>query len=370
MGLAPFGAAGAQDLEPQEPQDRIFRCETSLQLASLKAVAADTKGLAIDDTTFENCTGDILEVWPNTNTKVTSVRLFMPWGVAEPHTFLTDRLVAWKQLKAFAQRNNVMFLLGTSISCSQESDEKEWQLTKQFMKYLGSQHFMGLSMGNELEMLYLNNSRHRLNSDAVECRKRLFEDGVYESEFDRRVAELDKMPGFSNMPLSAVFGMYSTAQNPFLPEVASFLKHVWGKYGHRFAFSFNLYPYFDPTVRCSPGYISAATSFDAKGMVPNMARVIRSRMEAIGAVNAKLWIGETGWSSPKSAMVEDEVADCEAFSSQATLTRFYEGFIQWDTAASRVDHVFYFSMHDSQTYEGQEHFGLVSRCGETLCKLN
>lgn len=343
-----------------------FNCRSNLSLATVRN--AGKKGMCLDDTTFELCSGELPEYWPHTGTKVTSMRIFKAWGVAPPTIFHTDRLAAWANVKAFAQRNGVKFLIGTSVGCDKAGDETEWQLARQFMAFVGPQHIMGLAVGNELELLYMKSGEYQ----NPECLKGLFEGRVYEREFYRRVAEMDKMPGFSGIPVTAVFGMYVMAGQPFVQQwnsgIAEFLKAVWHTYGQRFVFSFNLYPYFDPSSRCTPASIRAATDFHS-GMVPGSARAVRLRMQAMGAGTARLWVGETGWSTPESASVAAMAAGCADFSSASTFKNFYNNFLDWDLASAGVDHVFYFTIHDSKNFDAPEHFGLIGECGSAQCKL-
>eukprot|EP00930_Biecheleria_cincta_P002926 TRINITY_DN103882_c0_g1_i1.p1 TRINITY_DN103882_c0_g1~~TRINITY_DN103882_c0_g1_i1.p1 ORF type:complete len:210 (+),score=29.40 TRINITY_DN103882_c0_g1_i1:73-630(+) len=184
---------------------------------------------------------------------------------------------------------------------------------------------------------------------------------------------MDNMPGFADLPVTAVFGLYVTSAEPFVDTwnagILTFLKDVWWQYGHRFIFTFNVYPYFDLTVQCNARYIEAATSFQNNGWVPSVVRGLRRRMQNIGAGAARLWLGEIGWSSPESPNVPAQVAGCEAFSSLDTFKKFYQGFLEWDLASAGVDHAFYFSIHDSVNFHLPEHFGLIEHCGSSECKI-
>merc|ERR1712151_723667 len=52
---------------------------------------------------------------------------------------------------------------------------------------------------------------------------------------------------------------------------------------------------------------------------------------------------------------------------------FYEGFLSWDLSIGAdlhpPDHVFYFTVHDSNSYQYKEHFGLLESCETHVCKL-
>merc|ERR1712187_752017 len=110
------------------------------------------KGIALDDTTFENCADQIPTHWPNTNQKVLSVRLFKPWGMTDPKFFHGDRHKSWKGLKGFAQASGAKFLVGVSVTCNHNEDEQEWSVGREFIKYVGADHILGIAIGNEIDL--------------------------------------------------------------------------------------------------------------------------------------------------------------------------------------------------------------------------
>eukprot|EP00930_Biecheleria_cincta_P014928 TRINITY_DN12632_c0_g1_i1.p1 TRINITY_DN12632_c0_g1~~TRINITY_DN12632_c0_g1_i1.p1 ORF type:complete len:384 (-),score=67.25 TRINITY_DN12632_c0_g1_i1:66-1217(-) len=346
----------------QELTSTGFSCVSNLKLGSM--ADAQKKGLALDDTTLEHCPEEIPEVWPHTFTKVRSLRLFKAWG----RHFQADRQAAWAKLKAFAEQNDVKILLGTPVSCNKVEDENEWRLAKQFMEYVGAHRIMGLAIGNELELLHKKGSEFVTN----ECLGRLFDGKGYLHEFQRRTSEIDVMPGFAGMDVTAVFGLFAISGSPFVDDwnarIATFLKDAWRLYGQRFVFSFNIYPYFDMKAHCAPHFIKFCTNF-YNGWVPTYVGYVRQRMQAIGSASARLWIGEVGWSLPQSPNVAEPVRDCEEFSSAATFKDFYNNFLTWDMATHGVDHAFYFTIHDSWNFHLHEHFGLIQSCGSKECKL-
>lgn len=240
-------------------------------------------------------------------------------------------------------------------------------MTKTFMKELGPSRFMGLAIGNELELMWNKDAKYQNPA----CLNRLWNQSGYYKTFVERVSELDAMPGFRGLPVTAVFGMYAAAGFPFVQNgkagIKDFLAAVWAKYASRFVFSFNLYPYFNANNRCDPVSIDVASTFFPHSEVPSSVASVRKRMQAMGAGSAKLWIGETGWSSPQSNSVPAALKGCSSFSSEATFRNFYKNFLAWDLAGA--DHVFYFTIHDSKNFDAPEHFGLIDQCGSVSCKL-
>ncbi|CAE8672877.1 unnamed protein product, partial [Polarella glacialis] len=115
------------------------------------------KGLAVDDTTMQNCSGDIPKTWPNSGSGhedaagVRSLRLFKAWSPAWPPE---GRLASWKRLVKYIHQNDVLLLLGTSISCDVESDKQQWEWAKELMKMVGKRHILALAIGNEVEYLH------------------------------------------------------------------------------------------------------------------------------------------------------------------------------------------------------------------------
>merc|ERR1711908_116776 len=106
-----------------------------------------SKGLAIDDTTFHWCPGLAPSRWPNTNEKVTSIRLFKAWQSDWDDSL---RLKAWSALA-----NSVDVLMGTQITCNETDDDRDWELVKQLLKLITPARTMGVAIGNEMELLFL-----------------------------------------------------------------------------------------------------------------------------------------------------------------------------------------------------------------------
>jgi len=91
-----------------------------------------------------------------------------------------------------------------------------------------------------------------------------------------------------------------------------------------------------------------------------------------------LWVGETGWSFPRSKTLSTDMKKCTEWSDESSFKTYYNNFLQWDMKLYGIrgpDHVFYFTMRDSVANGLPEFFGLVGDggptklCQNTTCKL-
>jgi hypothetical protein len=99
-----------------------------------------------------------------------------------------------------------------------------------------------------------------------------------------------------------------------------------------------------------------------------------------GHVNYTMWIGETGWSYPKSETLSTAVENCADWSSEETFRSFYQGFLSWDLNVNNgnpehgtwlpPDVVFWFTTRDSIQFGYGEFFGLMTSCVAPECKLH
>lgn len=95
-----------------------------------------------------------------------------------------------------------------------------------------------------------------------------------------------------------------------------------------------------------------------------------------GYKNHTLWIGETGWSFPRSVTLNTAMKDCEDWSSIETFESFYDGFLKWDLTIDAdgawppVDAAFWFTIRDSVQFGYAESFGLIESCAAPECKLS
>lgn len=374
--LYPADEADEDETEPKT-LEFCYNCKSDLLLETR---AMEHKGLALDDTSFMMCPEMVPAHWPNTQAKVKSIRLFKSGSeMPEP-----TRKLAWKMLKHFADRNDAQIFLASRISCNKTLDEMEWKQTKELMALLGRKRVMGLAIGNELELLYTHKSE--------DCIDTLWGDtGYYFTRFKAIVQELDGMDGFDDLPLTSVWGEYVLAGEPFVetPEsrVLTFLRNVTDLVGDRFVFTVNIYPYFDTSIGLDDGrkhHCSHAIEFCTAvnkpgGYLQVLSSVVRQRVTALtGSDTAKVWIGETGWSFPKSSTLDGPMQNCTDFSSQETFKTFYSNFLDWDLSVGSYqhgaevrgpDHIFYFTLRDSIQFGVTEHFGLIEGCESTKCKL-
>mmetsp|Transcript_42135 Transcript_42135/g.76217 ORF Transcript_42135/g.76217 Transcript_42135/m.76217 type:complete len:184 (-) Transcript_42135:65-616(-) len=67
---------------------------------------------------------------------------------------------------------------------------------------------------------------------------------------------------------------------------------------------------------------------------------------------------------------------CKDFSSAEVFQTFYQGFLGWNLSISNLtepltppEQVFWFTMRDSSVFGIPEYFGLVSKCGDSRCKM-
>jgi hypothetical protein len=349
------------------------------------------KGLAVDDTTFHLCPSLLPATWPNTQTKVTSIRIFTAWKSEWSEDY---RQTAWQSIVNFVQANDAKVLVGTELSCNETDDDIGWQNVKELLKLLTPKHVMGVAIGNELELLY---AKPKLQNQAGrECIQKMWpasheggndSDGYFMTKFRQRIDDLDNLPGFqdSNIDVTSVFGgailgskvgeyFQDNPQARIQPVLTSIVK----QYKERFVFTLNIYPYFSPGNALDHGTsdqctnaIKTCTCFKPGCNFPATADVMRNKMKgfakSVNVNNSKLWITETGWSYPKADTLTGPMVKCPNFSSEATARSYYENFLDWDLSwgkYSNVDHVFYFTIRDSQNFHVQEGFGIIGGCYE------
>lgn len=355
----------------------MLQCASDVFFKEVRAL--EKKGFTIDDTTLQYCPSLIPELWPNSKAPAASLRLFRSWndGWAK-----NQRLVTWSLFKQVVENNGIKVLMATPVTCDKKDDEQNWQWTKEFMQLIGPDNIMGFAIGNELELLF---------QEAPEnCVNELWDKQRLWKVFQKRVAEIDAM-GFGHIPVTTVFTakvLYTgyPFSNTEDARVKDFLANATSKYGRRYAFTFNIYPYLDPELQMDPG--GNGTCNQAMNHVlcwnrpdcaaPNTMRRARRRMEALtGRPDYTFWIGEIGWSSPVADTLSTAMRQCKAFSSVEALSTFYGGFLRWDLSlgseAGKVvrppDHVFYFTLRDAMNFGQQEHFGLLTTCEDPDCKV-
>ena len=120
-----------------------------------------------------------------------------------------------------------------------------------------------------------------------------------------------RIRGFQHVHLTSVFGGAILAERPFLDKptarVLPFFKNVTKAVGHRWVFSFNSFPYFDPTNHLDPGdnhpdhgttcveSMRKATCMKAECRLPSALRAMRERINQLpNRGSNQLWLTETG----------------------------------------------------------------------------
>lgn len=359
-----------------------FECRTDTELGEV--VQPDKKGIAVDDSTLRWCANHIPGHWPNApsgGSPLSSIRLFKAWDPLweQDHG---GRERSFQNLRAYAEATNAKVMIGTPVSCSEEDDERLWGWTKELLQVLKPEHVLGVAIGNEVELLQFKGEDKGV---PPECVTKVWDGGYLWQHFQHVVSEMDAM-GFSSIPVTSVFTGYGMTGSPFLEIpgkalVNSFLQNATETYGSRFAFTWNLYPYFDPNIpldagtedQCE-GALHSTACLGENCHMPIQTRMARLKMrEMTGRDDDTLWIGETGWSHPRSGSLGTELKDCPAWSSMETFRNYYSEFLAWDLSIGGgmrgPDHVFWFTMRDSHNFGDGEHFGLMSTCTSPECKV-
>lgn len=351
-----------------------YKCNSDLFLGHV--LKPEMKGLAIDDTTFQKCAHGVPRVWPNTQERLTSLRLFKAWDKAWPDG---SRVDAWSQLEVVVREGDMKVLVGAQITCDEQDDDRDWRLVMQLLQILGRQHVMGIAIGNELELLQFK------QNISTDCIHRMWKGGYFFRKLSERAADLDGLDGFGDVPLTSVFGGYILSGSPFVNTpgamVQTFFEDSIKKFGERWVFSINVYPYFDPsnsldagtTDQCSTSLQSDWCFTKRCNLPKTVALMRRSMAQLVGSSDSTLWVGETGWSSPQAASLRGAMTSCPDFSSLNSLKNYYQNFLRWTLDVSDdvrgPDHVFYFTARDSGNFGVEEHFGLIAGCDATKCKL-
>lgn len=383
----------------------FYKCNTDLNFGRITTPMS--KGLALDDTTLRWCSDKMPFHWPNTDEPVGSIRMFKAWQ--EGWTEM-DKRDAWTNIVSYAHTTGAKVLVGSQVSCNETEDDEDWENVKELLTLLGSEHVMGVAIGNEMELLWQKHLVDRNGTDIwVDCMQRMWSGRYFIDKFYDRIRQLDELDdgAFLDTRITSVFGGFALGYGwtPFIDNVDgqsgspaminTFLEEITGGFGTRWAWVLNIYPYFDPNMGMDAGSnstcqdaIDRATCLEPAenpyeclftGLVKNM-RDKMGQLNKAGGVDGTLWIGETGWSYPVADTLDSAVRGCEAFSSQETFQTYYERFLKWDlkmpAGIKGPDHVFWFTMRDSVNFDQAEGFGLVGNseddtftCRNTTCKL-
>lgn len=358
-----------------------YVCATDVHLG--EPASPSKKGLVLDDTTFHACPQRIPWPWPNTRTGVGSLRLFKAW---DSQWASSGRELAWRSLVDFITLNDVHVLLGTQVTCESAKDDQDWAWTKALLQMLPPSQIMGVAIGNELDILW-DKAKDGVYSSITEACVRNLWSGEFWVTFQQRVADLDAL-GYSSVRVTSVFTGVAFGGYPFLDgdgaRVNTFLLAASTKYGERFVFTFNFYPYFDPNYvldagskdQCSQVIGSATCFVGGEGgacTIPKMTAVARGNIQRLtGTAKHLFWVGETGWSSPRAQSLHTNMEWCSEWSTMHVFRQYYEGFLSWNLDAggqAAPDHVFYFDVRDSFQFGVAEGFGLIDNCGAAECKI-
>lgn len=379
----------------------LYSCTSNLKLGP--PVAADKKGLMLDDTTHHWCPDSLHSTWANTAEPVKSIRIAKAWEGDWPGD---AKEKAWDSIATYLQASGAKALVGTSLSCNETNDDQDWSDVKKLLQKIGASNVLGVAVGNELELLWNQGAK-------ADCVTKMWSGGYVQKKFDSRVSDLDALGAdWKSVKVTSVASTFIFAEpdgtKPFpdgppfakIPgkaDVLTFYTNVLKSHGDRYAFSINNYPYFDTNNELDKGTkdqctkaIQLSTCFDSfKCKFNNIVISMRQRMTKVGADKNNLWVTETGWSSPKAGtLIWDpaksqnfQMANCTEFSAPATMQKYYDNFLKWDLSGSTEnktagpDHVFFFTMRDSSNMGVAEHFGLggsgdpTKLCVNTTCKL-
>lgn len=314
--------------------------------------------MAVDDITMSGCSDEIPGVWPHASDQVTSLRLFAAW---KPEWDESLREETWQRLKQYVERTNARILLGTEVTFNQQADDQMWRWALGLMELLGKERIMGVSVGNEMD-----------NLDGPHG----FWDHGFFDMIKSRVDDMDAA-GFVDTPITVVWSMGALANHPFNWKIMSLLRQAKSTWGSRWAWSFNPYPIWDMSQQPnSPNEcesrVATATALDYTRNVMGVAR--DHVAEFVGSDDYVLWVTESGWSAPGVSNQGHINAICPLWSDKETLWNFYKNIMEWDLSLPNgghgVDHFFYFTMRDACQHGICEGFGLISQCGDNVCKVN
>jgi len=356
----------------------LYACTSDLDLGTVTKI--NDKGIALDDTTFQYCSDRIPRYWPNTKEPVKRLRIFKSWDVAWD---ASRREGAWEDIRKFVHANKAKVLIGTQVTCSEKNDTIDWQWSLGLMRLLGPDYIQGLAIGNEMELYQFKGSQYGV---TPECIENIWGGGYYFDQVQKRVAEMDQYPGFDKIPVTSVFGGMALAAYPFYNYpccalVFDYLKNVTAKYGKRYVFTWNFYPYFDQTLQLDPNTshsccesLDYCLSYGPDGISAETIVKARSRMQLVtNRTDDVMWLGEMGWSSATSDTLHSAMRNCTEFSTPDTMHSVYNGFLKWDMSVQGVkapELSFYFTMRDSANFGVKEHFGLIDSCEASHCKLS
>lgn len=324
---------------------------------------------------MQDCPDKLINAWPHSAEvqPVTSFRLFAAW---KPEWDSSLREHAWQALSNTSGK----ILIGTEVKfvgdpadgiLDTQNNQQMFNWALELMQILGPDRIMGFQIGNEVD-------------HSGEFAPAEFWDTGYWRILETYVAALDKA-GFGDVPITAAWTMGASSQI-WWPELLGKAQEKWGE---RWVWSFNPYPiwdsgFIDRMTGEAPDCASiVAGAIDLAYTKNSMARMSDAVSLIVGSDNYKLWVTESGWSSPGVTADYNQdgqiaaVAACPEWGSLETLYTFYKNIMEWDLSLGDgnhgVDHLFYFTMRDAVNVIGgniHEGFGLISTCEDTACKID
>lgn len=313
----------------------------------------------MDDTTMSKCPEKMLGMWPNTKGDyLKSIRLYAAWKSYFGEDSLRE--VAWAQLIQIAHKNDAKVLVGVDITSDWHENEQQFQWSLDLMQRLGKDHIMGFSFGNE--MLY------KSDLDSIWSNVTAW---VLE-----KIQALDSA-GYGDIKVTSAWSLEILDElTSKLGRAGNFIATMWQRYPTRWIWTLNLYALFDMSLVPTSSEDCGWKTEVCVGItyVKNLMTVFRERVNNFtGTTDAPVWIGETGWSSPFVASQEYIQPFCPGWGSADSLKAYYKNILEWDGSVNDglkgVDHIFYFSDHDSSEFFEAEAFGLAQNCSSNQCKI-
>lgn len=344
----------------------LYTCKAKFELKQTSNLSS--KGMCVDDTTFQNCPEKMPGMWPNLpGEKISALRLFKPWIPAWGDDAARNR--AWSKLATWVTTNNAKVLVGAEVTCDKKADDASWKLNLELMKLLKKEHILGVAVGNEMDIYFRRAS--------PECLKELW-DTRYWADLQSRVADMDAN-GFKDTKVTIVWAMSVLSAQPWKEDgqarVNTLVTNAYKKWGDRWVWSFNVYSIWDagqwPTS-------AADCETKTKGSIgidytKGILKACRQRIkQTTGGDHNPMWVGENGWSSPMP-VGHKPLPYCPQYDNLGSLRGAYEAFMAWDLSLpdglTGPEFAFYFTMRDAYNGGAQEHFGLIDKCEDTNCKI-
>merc|ERR1711862_238936 len=159
--------------------------------------------------------------------------------------------------------------------------------TLKLAQEIGADHIMGLAIGNEIDIL-----------KPGACKTKLWNHGYYWKATKARISAMDQLgAAYQKVRVTAVI----SGEAIWSPFADGFLRQAYKEYGDRWAFSYNVYTYWNGKLgRPCEKTIQAQTCWDSEtcGMITTFTTARQKVQQITGKSDSTMWITETGWSSP------------------------------------------------------------------------